>query len=97
MNESIKKAYAEKMHAQVDEWKSRLETLRAKGAQMAADVKIDYGKQIGDWQSKEKELKLKMEELAASGIEKFEILKTGTETLWSDMKKIAEQLTEKKH
>ena len=97
MDENTKKAYADKVHAQVNEWKSKLEALKAKGAQIAADAKIDYSKQIEEWQSKEKELKTKMDELTAAGLDKFEALKIGTETLWGDMKKMAEKLTDKHH
>ena len=81
-----RKAYEEKLEAQLREWRAQKALLKAKADKAKADVKIDYYKTIDVLQRKEDEAKTKLEELKTAGDEAWEEIKTGAEKAWSEVK-----------
>lgn len=74
-----RKAYEEKLDAQVKEWNAQIELLKAKADKARAEVKIEYYKTIEALQSKQNDAKAKLRELKTAGDEAWEDLKTVAE------------------
>jgi len=81
-----RKAYEEKLDAQLKEWNAQIALLKAKAANAEADVKIDYYKTIDAFEHKEKEAKTKLQELKTAGDEAWEAVKAGMEKTWAEVK-----------
>ncbi|MFZ1985348.1 MAG: coiled coil domain-containing protein [Desulfatitalea sp.] len=81
-----RKAYEEKLDAQLKEWRAQSALLKAKADKAKADVKIEYYKTIDTLQRKQDEAGTKLRELKASGDEAWNDLKAGAEKIWSDVK-----------
>jgi nucleotide-binding universal stress UspA family protein len=81
-----KKAYQEKIEAQLKEWGAKIEDLKIKAEKSKADLKTKYEKQIQDLQAKETAVQQKLRELRASGEEVWEGLKTGMEKSLDELK-----------
>ena len=81
-----RKAYEEKLDAQLKEWSAQIALLKAKADNAKADAKIEYYKTIEALQGKQKEAKTKLQELKTAGDEAWEDLKTGAEKAWAEVK-----------
>lgn len=81
-----RKAYEEKLDAQLKEWKAKSALFKAKADKAKADVKIEYYKTIDTLQRKQDEAGTKLRELKAAGDEAWNDLKAGAEKVWSDAK-----------
>lgn len=81
-----RKAYEEKLDAQMKEWNAQIELLRAKADKAKAEVKIEYYKTIEALQRKQNDAKAKLQELKTAGDEAWEDLKTGAEKAWAEVK-----------
>jgi hypothetical protein len=81
-----RKAYEEKLDAQLKEWSAQIALLKAKADNAKADVKIDYYKTIDAVQRKQEEARTKLQELKAAGDEAWEDVKKGAEKAWSEVK-----------
>lgn len=81
-----RKAYEEKLDAQLKEWGAQIALLRAKADNARADTKIEYYKSIEALQHKRDEAATKLQELKTAGDEAWEDLKTGAERAWDEIK-----------
>jgi len=90
-----RKAYEEKLDAQLKEWNAQIALLKAKAANAEADVKIDYYKAIEALEHKQDEARTKLHELKTAGDEAWEDLKTGTEKAWAEVKTAFHEATSK--
>jgi hypothetical protein len=81
-----RKAYEEKIDAQLKEWSAQIALLKAKADQAKADAKIEYYKTIEALQRKQNDAKAKLQELRTAGDEAWEDLKAGSEKAWSEIK-----------
>jgi len=81
-----KKAYQEKIEAQLKEWGSKIDELKAKAEKSKAELKINYEKQIQDLRTKQEVAQTKLRELRESGEETWEGLKTGLEKGLDELK-----------
>jgi predicted ATP-binding protein involved in virulence len=81
-----RKAYEEKLDAQLKEWNAQIALLKAKADNARADAKIDYYKTIDALEHKEKEAKTKLQELRTAGDEAWEAVKVGIEKTWAEVK-----------
>lgn len=72
---SDKKAYEEKQHAKLAEWRAEIDKLKAKADQASAAMKIEYDRKILDLQEKV---------VIAEG--KLDVLRTASEEAWDDIK-----------
>ena len=81
-----RKAYEEKLDAQLKEWGAQIALLRARADKAKAEAKIEYYKTIDVLQRKQNEASTKLQELKIAGDEAWEDLKTGAEKAWSEVK-----------
>jgi hypothetical protein len=81
-----RKAYEEKLDAQLKEWSAQISLLKAKADNAKADVKIEYYKTIESLQGKQNEAKTKLQELKTADDEAWEDIKTGAEKVWAEAK-----------
>ena len=77
-----RKAYEEKLDAQLKEWNVQIALLKAKAENAKADAKMDYYKTIEALEHKQDEAKTKLQELKTAGNETWENQKTGVEKVW---------------
>ncbi len=81
-----RKAYEEKLDAQLKEWSAQIALLKSKADGARADLKIDYYKTIEALQRKNDEARKKLQELKTAGDGAWEDLKMGAEKAWSEVK-----------
>jgi len=81
-----RKAYEEKLDAQLKEWNAQIALLKAKAENAKADSKIDYYKTIEALEDKQNKAKAKLQELKTSGDEAWEAVKAGAEKVWAEVK-----------
>jgi hypothetical protein len=81
-----RKAYEEKLEAQLKEWSAQIALLKAKADNAKADAKIEYYKTVDALQHKQNEAKAKLQELKTAGDEAWEDLKAGAEKAWAEIK-----------
>jgi len=81
-----RKAYEEKLDAQLNEWNAEIALLKAKAENAEADAKIDYYKTIDALEHKHDKAKTKLQELKTSGDEAWEAVKAGAEKAWAEVK-----------
>ena len=81
-----RKAYEEKLDAQLEEWNAQIALLKARADKTKAEAKIEYYKTIEALQHKKDEAGTKLRELKTAGDEAWEDLKTGAEKAWDEVK-----------
>ena len=81
-----RKAYEEKLDAQLKEWNAQIALLKAKVENAKADAKIDHYKTIETLQAKQDAARTKLQELRSAGDDAWEDLKTGAENVWIELK-----------
>ena len=81
-----RKAYQEKLDAQLKEWNAEIALLNAKADKAKAEAKIEYYKTIETLQGKQDAAKMKLQELRAAGDDAWADLKTGAENIWAEVK-----------
>jgi chromosome segregation ATPase len=81
-----RKAYEEKLDAQLKEWNAQITLLRAKAKNAKAGAKVDYYKTIEALEQKQDKAKTKLQELKTAGNEAWEAVKTGAEKAWTEVK-----------
>lgn len=81
-----RKAYEEKLDAQLEEWSAQIAQLKARADKARAEVKIEYYKTIETLQHRQDEASAKLHELKSSGDEAWEDLKAGAEKAWAEIK-----------
>ena len=81
-----RKAYEEKLNAQLEEWNAQIALFKARADKAKAGAKIDYYKTIETLQYKQDEVGKKLHELKTAGDEAWEDLKKGAEKAWDEVK-----------
>jgi len=81
-----RKAYEEKLDAQLEEWNAQIALLKARADKAKAEAKIEYYKTIEALQHKQDEAGTKLDELKTASDEAWEDLKTGAEKAWDEVK-----------
>ena len=82
-----RKAYVEKMEAQLKEWGSQIDVLKAKAEKSKAEAKITYLKQIEELKKKQGSVRKNLRELRGSGDDAWEDFKGGVEDAVKDLKR----------
>ena len=82
---SKKEAYEKKIEAQLQEWKTDIDKMKAKADKADAEAKLEYYKQIEDLRTKQEAAQEKLTELKASGGDAWEDLKSGIELAWTSL------------
>ncbi len=93
--EDKRKAYEEKLDAQLKEWNAQITLLKAKAENAKADAKIDYYKSIEALEHKHDEARTKLQELKTAGDEAWEAVKAGAEKAWAEVKTAYHDVTSK--
>jgi hypothetical protein len=81
-----RKAYEEKLDAQLQEWNAQIALLKARAENAKADAKIGYYKAIDALEHKQNEARTKLHELKTAGDEAWEAVKAGAEKVWAEVK-----------
>lgn len=81
-----RKAYEEKLDAQMEEWSAQIALLKAGADKRKAEAKIEYYRTIEALQKRQDEARAKLHELKSAGDEAWEDLKTGAEKAWDEIK-----------
>jgi hypothetical protein len=81
-----RKAYEEKLDAQLEEWNAQIALLKARADKGKAEAKIEYYKTIEALQRKQDEARTKLHALKTAGDEAWEDLKAEAETAWTELK-----------
>ncbi len=81
-----RKAYEERLEAQLQEWNAQIALLKAKAEKTKADAKIEYYSRLEVLQHNRDTAKVKLRELKAAGDEVWEELKIGAEKAWAEVK-----------
>ena len=82
---NLKDAYREKLEAQLDEQRARLELLKAKAKRAAADAKIMAYEEIADADAKLAALKSRLKELGNASGDAWQDMRAGIEKAWDDL------------
>ncbi len=78
-------AYEQKIDAQMNEWRAKLDELKAKAEKSEADTKIKYQKEAKDVSSRLEALKLEVDKMKNSSQDKWEELKLKVDQTARDM------------
>lgn len=81
-----RKAYEEKLDAELNEWNTQIALLKARADKGKAEAKIEYYKTIEALQHRQEEARTKLRELKTAGDEAWEDLRTGAEKAWAEVK-----------
>jgi len=90
-----RKAYEERIDAQLEEWNAQIALLKARADKAKAEAKIEYYKTIEALQHRQDEARAKLHELKTAGDEAWEDLKTGAEKAWAEVKTAFHEATAK--
>ncbi len=81
-----RKAYEEKLTAQLEEWSAQVALLKARANKASAEARIEYNEVIEALQQKHDEAGKKLKALQVASDEAWEGLKTGAENAWTEIK-----------
>lgn len=81
-----RRAYEEKLAAQLREWNAQITLLKAKADTAKANAKIEYYTTLEVLQHKRDAAQVKLQELKEAGDEAWEELKIGVEKAWAEIK-----------
>ena len=81
-----RKAYEEKLDAQLKEWNAQIALLQARADKAKAEAKIEYNKTIEALRQRQEEARARLHELKTAGDEAWEDLKTGAEKAWDEVR-----------
>jgi hypothetical protein len=90
-----RKAYEEKLDAQLEEWNAQIALLKARAEKGKAEAKIEYYKTIEALQRRQDEARVTLHALKTAGDEAWEDLKTEAETAWTEVKAAFHDATSK--
>lgn len=81
-----RKAYEEKLDAQLEEWSAQIALLKARADKAKAEARIEFNESIEALQHRQNEARVKLSELKTSGDEAWEDIKTSAEKVWDEVK-----------
>jgi hypothetical protein len=81
-----KELYQRKMQAQLDEWKTDVDKLKARASKASADTQLKMNEQIKVLDSKIAEGKARLSELSRAGEDAWESIREGMESAWDSLK-----------
>jgi hypothetical protein len=74
-----------KLETQLKQWGARLDELVAKADRAGTTARIDNRRRIDDLKAKVHAAQAKLDEVKTAGSEKWETLRTGVESAWSEL------------
>ncbi len=82
---STKEAYKQKMEAELELAQAKLAELKAQAKSYAADLRIEYAKQVDELEQKVDVTKGKLKELGEASDDTWEQIKAGVESAWGTL------------
>jgi hypothetical protein len=92
---SLRDAYRQKMEAELEAQRARLEWLKAKARRAVADGKTVAHEELADAERKFQSAKVKLKELGAASEWAWEEMKSGVEKAWSTLSESCRKAAEK--
>jgi uncharacterized protein YfiM (DUF2279 family) len=90
-----KKLYHQKKQAQLDEWKAKVDVLKAKASQMSSDVQLQMNEHIEILERKTEQATEKLSVLKNAGEDAWGSIKEGIDSAWGSIKSSVKDLTKK--
>ena len=90
-----KELYQQKMQAQLDDLRAKIDTLKVKASLASADANVEMSKQVAAMEDRIEEGKVKLSKLAESSDEAWETMKDGMESAWDSLKAAASEAAAK--
>jgi len=90
---SIRDVYEKNMQAQLDEWKTRLETFKEKADQEETNLQLEYYTLIEEVKLELETAHKKLQLLKKIGDEEWEELKSDVEITWDSLHELIKALT----
>ena len=87
-----KEEYREKLEAQFNEWKAKIESLEARGAKFTSETKTDLMREIEELRRKKGIVKDKWNELQKASGDSWDTMKEGVEKVAADLKSALERV-----
>lgn len=84
---TAKQAFQQKLEAQLREWDTKLDALKAKAYETKDEMRADYEKQLEVLAGKRAAAQTKIQDLRLRTEDAWEDLKGGTEKAWDEMRK----------
>ena len=81
------------MEAQLKQWGAKLDELGVIGEEAATEARVLYRKGVEDLKAKHKVAQSKLAELRAAGSDKWDTLKAGVDSAWSELEAGFKKLT----
>ena len=81
-----KKAYQERMEAELREWQAKIDVLKAKADKAQADKKIEYQEEIETLREKQEQMRDRLKELQDAGEDAWQEVKAGLDAAWEELR-----------
>ncbi len=78
-------AYRQKMEAELDKYRARIQMLRAQATDAGADARIEYERHLDGLEERRQEMEKKLADLSDSSGEALEDIKAGLSSAWEDL------------
>ena len=79
-------SYVQKMQAQLEEWSTAIERLRAKADHASAETKLKMQRQLDELKAKEAAARTKLDQIKNTSKQAFEDARGAIDKAWSDLK-----------
>ena len=89
-------AHVGKMETELGRWGAKLEDLSAKADAAGTGAKIDYRGRLDDLREKYEIAAARLAELKRAGNDRWETLRPGIETAWTDLEDAFRELPDKR-
>ena len=86
-----KEAYRDKMQAELDQYRARIDMLRAKAAESSADARIEYERQLDGLEERRQQMQARLDELGRTSGAAFDDMKKGIASAWHDLGQAVDQ------
>jgi hypothetical protein len=80
--------YVENLSSQMVEWEAQINQLKIKATSALPETRLEYSNAIAALKVKRDEAALKLQGISAASDSEWEDLKTGTEQVWEDVRKM---------
>jgi gas vesicle protein len=81
--DTTRQAHQDKMKTQLDDWRARIDSLKANAAKAEAGAKVELEKVVGELRQLEALAKKHFDELAAASVENWHAVKTALDDTWT--------------
>ena len=82
---SQKELYVEKMEAQLNDWRAKLDAIKARLEEAELQGRLEFHKQVEASQRQHEVACRHLDELKKSGEEAWDALKAGVDTVWKEL------------